>query len=156
MLESSVEFLKCVRCRSKLELDILQFDKEIEEGILECKKCNLMFPIIEKIPFLWNDFSKYLSTRKILSGNLYRSANTEIMKRFLKSTLAKTKLLNSDRSTLEKRWSIIYQNNINSKFYSLVKNSLNSIPKSKLVLEYGCSIGIMTSYLADYHDMVFG
>ena len=50
----------------------------------------------------------------------------------------------------------IYQNSKNSKFYSLVKKNLNSIAKSKLVLEHGCSIGIMTSSLADCHNMVFG
>jgi 2-polyprenyl-3-methyl-5-hydroxy-6-metoxy-1,4-benzoquinol methylase len=38
----------------------------------------------------------------------------------------------------------------------VIKKNLNFIAKSKLVLEYGCSIGIITSYLANSHDMVFG
>ena len=62
MLESSLEFLKCVNCGSKLELDLFKQDKEIIEGILECPKCNGQYPIIEKIPILWNDFSLYLSS----------------------------------------------------------------------------------------------
>jgi len=156
MLESSIEFLRCIRCESKLELDVFKFDKEIEEGILECKKCKLTFPIIEKIPILWNDFSKYLSSRKVLGGHLYRLTNTSKMKNFLKSSLSKTIRTNDDRTALEERWSKIYQNSKNSKFYSLVKKNLNSIAKSKLVLEHGCSIGIMTSSLADCHNMVFG
>jgi len=61
MLESSLQFLRCVRCNSELELNAFKIAQEIEEGILECKKCNLEFPVIEKIPILWDDFSKYLS-----------------------------------------------------------------------------------------------
>jgi uncharacterized protein YbaR (Trm112 family) len=156
MLESTVSFLRCVRCGSKLELDVFKLDKEIEEGILECNKCTLVFPIIEKIPFLWDDFSKYLSFRKVLGGKLYRLTNTEKMKSFLKSSLSKTIRTNDDRTALEERWSKIYQNNKSSKFYSLIKKNIDSIEKSKLVLEYGCSIGIMTSFLADCHDVVFG
>lgn len=156
MLESSIEFLRCIRCEAKLELDVFKLDKEIEEGILECKKCKLKFPIIEKIPILWDDFSKYLFSHKVLSGKLYRLSTTEKMKKFLKSSLSKTVRVNDDRTALEERWSKIYQNNRNSKFYSVIKKNLDSIPKSKLVLEHGCSIGIMTSYLAERHDLVFG
>jgi uncharacterized protein YbaR (Trm112 family) len=53
MLESSVEFLICIRCDSKLELEIFRCNKEIEEGFLECSNCKLLFPIIDKIPILW-------------------------------------------------------------------------------------------------------
>ena len=156
MLESSVKFLRCVRCGSKLELDVFKLDQEIEEGILECKNCNLIFPIIEKIPILWDDFSKYLSSRKVLGGKLYRLTNTGKMKKFMKFSLSQTKQITDDRTALEERWSKIYQNNKSSKFYSIIKQNLNFITKSKLVLEYGCSIGIITSSLADCHDMVFG
>jgi len=156
MLESSLEFLRCVRCGSKLELDTFKLDKEIEEGILECKKCDLVFPIIEKIPILWDDFSKYISPRKVLGETLYQLVSTEKLRTFLKSSLSKINQISDDRTALEERWSIIYQNSKSSKFYSMIKNNLNSMAKSHLVLEYGCSIGIMTSSLADYHNMVFG
>ena len=156
MLESSLEFLRCVRCGSKLELDTFKLDKEIEEGILECKKCNLVFPIIEKIPIMWDDFSKYISPRKVLGETLYKLVSTEKLRIFLKSSLSKINQINDDRTALEERWSIIYQNSKSSRFYSMIKNNLNSMAKSHLVLEYGCSIGIMTSSLADCHNMVFG
>ena len=155
MLESTPEFLRCVKCHSKLELDAFKIKNEIVEGILECKKCKLVFPIIEKIPIIWDDFSNYLSNRKILGGKLYQSATTEKMKSFLKSSLSKIVFID-DRTSLEERWSKIYQNSRHSKFYSLIKNNLESLPKSNLVLEHGCSIGIMTSFLADSSKMVFG
>jgi uncharacterized protein YbaR (Trm112 family) len=156
MLESSLEFFRCVRCGSKLELDVFKLDKEIEEGILECKKCNLIFPIIQKIPVLWDDFSEYLSYHKVLSGIIYKSITSEKLKTFVKSSLSKINKFNNDQTALEKRWSLIYQNSKGSKFYSYVKNNLNFITHSNFVLEYGCSIGIMTSWLADSHQMVFG
>ncbi len=155
MHESSLEFLRCVRCGSKLELKAFKLDREIEEGILECKKCNLKFPIIEKIPVLWDDFSAYLSSRKKLGAKLYQLIENQHLKKFLKSSLFKNSF-NEDRTELEERWSKIYENSRNSKFYSLVKSSIDNLPKSDLVLEYGCSIGIMTSHLADSNKMVFG
>jgi len=155
MLESSLEFLRCVRCSAKLELTVFKLDKEIEEGILQCKKCNLKFPIIEKIPILWNDLPAYVSSRKKLGGKLYQLIQNQKLKEFLKSSLSKTHST-EDRTALEERWSTIYQNSKNSKFYSFVKNSINDLPQSNLVLEHGCSIGIMTSYLADSNKMVFG
>ena len=156
MLESSLEFLKCVNCGSKLELDSFKQDKEVIEGILECPKCNGQYPIIEKIPILWNDFPLYLSSRKKLGGKLYQLIENSKLKKFCKSSLSNTIQTNEDRTSLEERWSQIYQNSKSSKFYSEIQKNLNSLQKSNLVLEYGCSIGIMTSFLAKSNKMVFG
>ena len=77
------------------------------------------------------------------------------MKSILKSALAK-KISSDDRTALEERWSKIYQNSQRSKFYSQIKINLDSLPKSNLVLDHGCSIGTVTSFLADSHKMVLG
>ncbi|KAF6245598.1 methyltransferase domain-containing protein [Nitrosopumilus sp. b2] len=153
MLQSSLEFLRCVRCGAKLELDVFLSEKEIVEGMLECKKCKLKFPIIHKIPILWDDFANYLSSRRILGGKLYNLVCSPKLKSFVKSSLSKKE---NDRSNLEEKWSKIYQNSKNSKFYFEVKKNLDALPSSKLVLEHGCSIGITTNHLADSHEMVFG
>ncbi|MEK6865388.1 MAG: class I SAM-dependent methyltransferase, partial [Thermoproteota archaeon] len=144
------------RCGSKLELDVFKKETEIDEGILECKKCALCFPIIKKIPIIWDDFSKYISERMMLGGKLFNFASHDKMKKFLKHSLSISKRNTDDRTTLEERWSNIYQNSQKSKFYSIIKNELDAMPKSKLVLEYGCSIGIMTSFLANSNQNVFG
>ena len=156
MLESSLEFLRCVRCCSKLELTTFKYDREISEGILECKKCNLKFPIIEKIPILWDNFSNYLSSRKKLGGQIYGLIENSTLKQFCKASLSNIDKIDDDRTNLEERWSKIYQNSLSSKFYSQIKKNLDFVKKSNLVLEYGCSIGIMTSFLAESHKMVFG
>lgn len=156
MHEFSLNFLRCIRCGSKLELDVFKKETEIEEGILECKKCTLCFPIIKKIPIIWDDFSKYISERMMLGGKLFHSVSHDKMKKFLKHSLSISKRNTDDRTTLEERWSNIYQNSQKSKFYSIIKNELDAIPKSKLVLEYGCSIGILSNFLADSNQTVFG
>ena len=153
MLPSSLEFLRCVKCGAKLELDTFESGKEIIEGLLECKKCKLEFPIIQKIPILWDDFSNYLSSRRILGGKLYKLTNSPKLKSFVKKSL---KSKDNDRSKLEEKWARIYQNSKTSKFYSEIKKNLDSLPSSKLVLEHGCSIGIVTSHLANSNELVFG
>lgn len=155
MHEFSLDFLRCIKCDSKLDMDVFSKEKEIVEGILECKKCHLKFPIIDSIPILWDDFSKYLSTRIILGGKLFRLSRHEKMKNFVKNTLSSIPR-DDDSSSIEERWSRIYQNSKNSKFYSIVKNEIKKIPKSEFAIEYGCSIGIMSKFLVNYSKIVFG
>jgi len=153
--EFSLDYLRCIRCGSKLELDVFKKQNEIEEGILECKNCHSLYPIVEEIPILWDDFTNYIANRRMLGGKLVRSSSKE-MKKFLKNSLTR-KLKNvEDRTKLEERWSTIYQNSQRSRFYSIIRNKLQKLPNFGLVLEYGCSIGIMSSFLADSNQTVFG
>jgi 2-polyprenyl-3-methyl-5-hydroxy-6-metoxy-1,4-benzoquinol methylase/uncharacterized protein YbaR (Trm112 family) len=153
--EFSLDYLRCVKCGSKLELDVFKKQKEIEEGILECKKCKSLYPIIEKIPILWDNFTNYISMRRMLGGKLVHSVSNP-MKKFLKNSLTQNIKNIEDRTNIEDRWTDIYQNSLRSKFYSTIKNELRKLPNSKLVLEYGCSIGIMSSFLANSSQIVFG
>jgi 2-polyprenyl-3-methyl-5-hydroxy-6-metoxy-1,4-benzoquinol methylase/uncharacterized protein YbaR (Trm112 family) len=153
--EFSLDYLRCVKCGSKLELDVFKKQKEIEEGILECKKCKSLFPIIEKIPILWDDFTNYISKRRMLGCKLVQSVSNP-MKKFLKNSLTQNIKNIEDRTNIEDRWTDIYQNSLRSKFYSTIKNELRKLPNSKLVLEYGCSIGIISSFLANSSQIVFG
>ena len=155
MQEFSLDYLRCIKCGSVLELDVFKKKTEIEEGILECKKCKSLYPIIEKIPILWDDFESYISNRRMLGGKLVNSVSSK-MKKFLKNSLTRNFKNIEDRTNLEKRWTIIYQNSMRSRFYSIIKNELGKLPNSRLALEYGCSIGIISSFLADSSQTVFG
>ena len=155
MKEFSLDYLRCVKCGSKLELDVFKKQREIEEGILECKKCKSLYPIIEKIPILWDDFTNYISMRRKLGSKLVHSVSNP-MKKFLKNSLTQNIKNVEDRTNIEDRWTNIYQNSSRSKFYSTIKNELRTLPNSKLVLEYGCSIGLMSSFLANSSQTVFG
>jgi len=153
--EFSLGYLRCINCGSVLELEVFKKQVEIEEGILECKKCKSLYPIIEKIPILWDDFTNYLSNRRMLGGKLANSVSSK-MRKFLKNSLSKNIKNIEDRTKLEERWTVIYQNSMRSRFYSRVKNELGKLPNSKLVLEYGCSIGIISSFLANSSQTIFG
>jgi SAM-dependent methyltransferase len=153
--EFSLDYLRCINCGSVLELEVFKKHVEIEEGILECKKCKSLYPIIEKIPILWDDFANYISNRRMLGGKLANSVSSK-MRKFLKNSLSKNIKNIEDRTKLEERWTVIYQNSMRSRFYSRVKNELGKLPNSKLVLEYGCSIGIISSFLAKSSQTVFG
>ncbi|HXV66201.1 MAG TPA: methyltransferase domain-containing protein [Nitrosopumilaceae archaeon] len=155
MQEWSLEYLSCIKCQKKLELDKLVEDKEITEGFLICNNCNISYPIICKIPILYDDFVAYLVRRTSLGGEMLLKVSPK-MKRFVKNSLSKIKTRVDDRTKTESNWTRIYQNSKDSRFYSLVKKTLDSVPKSKLVLEHGCSIGLVTEHLAKNHDTVFG
>jgi 2-polyprenyl-3-methyl-5-hydroxy-6-metoxy-1,4-benzoquinol methylase len=137
-------------------VEILREGVQIEEGFLFCPKCKMHFPIINTIPILWNDFANYLSNRPRLGGEFLTSAKTSKMRSFVKQTLSKIRKNPSDQSIVEKRWFEIYKQNKNSKFYSKIKEHLRTIANSGVVLEHGCSIGIVTQHLAKTHRVAFG
>jgi uncharacterized protein YbaR (Trm112 family) len=87
MNESTLKFIKCPKRNGIVDLEIYENKKEIIEGILKCDKCELVFPIIDKIPIMLKDFKKYISEHRILSGKIYRLASSKEVKKFLKSTL---------------------------------------------------------------------
>ena len=155
MKNSSISYLRCVRCAQKLQLEILNEDKEIDEGFLFCKKCKLTFPIIQKIPILWDNFEDYIKNRTKLGGELIISTKTKTMKSFLKNSLSKSKKPNEDKSKLEKRWTKIYQNSTKSKFYQVIQYSIKKLKTKKLVLEHGCSIGIISNRIENNNELVF-
>ncbi len=152
MLETTVNFLSCLQCNSKLDVDVSSKDDEIVEGFLVCKNCTQKFPVIDKIPIIWNDFTKFLFKRRQLAEELYLLSKSEAMKQFVKSSMKST---SSERSQIEKHWTGIYQNSTNSKFYQTLKKFLSTID-SKISLEYGCSIGTVSSFLGRQSQNVFG
>ena len=155
MKEFSLEFIRCVNCCSKLEVDVFSKSSEINEGILECKNCKSIFPIIQKIPIMWDNFPNYLLNRRMLGGKLFNCVSDK-MKDFIKKSLDPTSKKGDDRTDLEERWAKIYQKNQRSRFYYKIKRELAKLPDSKLSLEYGCSIGTITKFLSNSSDIVFG
>lgn len=156
MHESSLRYLRCVNCKSELELQVFEKSDEIEEGIILCKNCGAKYPIIYKISILWNDLAAYLSNRAQLGGHLMFRAKNSKLKTMVKDSLTKINKNLEDITNIEKRWVVTYQNSLKSKFYFQIKNALQKIPRSRLVLEHGCSIGYITKTLAQKHETVFG
>lgn len=156
LLESSLQYLRCVLCQKRLALEILDKNSEVEEGFLVCSGCKVRYPIISKIPILWGDLSVYLSNRAELGGELLLKATSQKMKSFVKYALSKIKKGVDDIGWVEKKWVSIYLGSKNSRFYHTIKKSLATLQKTNLVLEHGCSVGLISEFLAKRHKQVFG
>ncbi len=155
MLESSLDILQCMICKERLKVEVLIKDLEIVEGILECNCCGLKFPIIDRVPILWNDITTYLAERRSLVGKLYQISKSKVMRDYLKNAITGIQY-KEDRGVIEDRWTRIYQNSVKSKFYHVIRSKLSLIPRSNIVLEHGCSIGTIAAHLAKSHDTVLG
>lgn len=101
------------------------------------------------------DLAQHLSNRPRLGGDLFSAANTVKMKSFVKKSLSMMGKATEDISVIEKRWAGIYDRNRGSSFYSAIKKSLGSVPGG-VVLEHGCSVGIVARHLAKDRSTVFG
>ncbi len=150
------QFLFCIKCKGKLNLEILNESTEVNEGFLYCKKCKMKFPIISKIPLILENLSQFLENRPSLGGFLLKSSVTPSMKQFIKQILSKIKKNDNDFFLTEKRWTNIYLRNQNSLFYKTIKCHLAKISKKSFVIEYGSSIGIISNTLGKKHEHVFG
>lgn len=144
-----------MRCQLPLDLEVLEENEEVIEGFLICNHCKNLFPIILGVPVLWDDFSNYLSSRAELGGRLFLSAVNPKLKAFVKKSL-KVNSFQKDRTRIEDRWVRIYEQSMKAKFYSVIRKNLIKFPRKDLALEHGCSIGIMSEFLANRYRRVFG
>jgi len=156
MHQSSLEYLRCVNCDADLDLEDFDKSDEIVEGFLVCPNCESRYPIVSRVAILWSDLSSYLSSRAQLGGALMLQAKTSQLKSFIKIALKNSSRNKVDVTQIEKRWVETYKRSIRSRFYNNVKKLIQKLPKSKTVLEHGCSIGYITRHLAKKHDTVFG
>ena len=155
MDQKKFQFIFCVKCKGKLDLQILDETSEINEGFLYCKKCHLTFPIISKIPIMLENLSQFLKNRSSLGGLLTKLSLTKSMKIFIKHSMSKLQKPHDDFFYTEKRWTNIYLSNRKSSFYKIIKSHLSKIPPKTFVIEYGASIGIISNTLGLKHIHVF-
>ena len=105
---------------------------------------------------MWDGFSNYLSGRQSLGGKLLLSSKTAKMKSFVKKAISTSKKSGEDKSKTEKRWTDIYQNSKGSKFYSKIRNEIKKIKTDGIILEHGCSIGLISNKIAKKNSILFG
>ena len=156
MLESSLEYLQCVRCGNGLELEIFEYKNEIIEGVLTCKICNNAYPIISSIPILLDDLSSYFSIRTKLGGYLMLHAKNKKVKSIIKKSLKEIRQVKDDTTDLEINWAKIYKNSKDSKLDDQIKSLVKKLSRCDFALEHGCSIGKTTEILAKHTGMIFG
>lgn len=156
MHESSLQYLRCVKCGHKLDLEIFEKENEVVEGILFCVHCTAKYPIISSIPFLLEDISSYFSIRSKLGGYLLLQAKNPKIKSLIRTSLQEITHIGEDTTDLEKNWVAIYKKSKHIEFETKIKNIMMKLPKCVSVIEHGCSIGTISEILAKYHDRVFG
>ncbi|MBI3842323.1 MAG: methyltransferase domain-containing protein [Thaumarchaeota archaeon] len=156
MHQSSLEYLRCVNCISKLELEPYKESNEVDEGFLFCTNCRMRYPIISKIPIMWPNFSSYLSNRARLGGYLMLQSKNPGLKSFVKKSLKEINKNTTDVTKVEERWVQTYKNSLKSKFYSHMRERIRKLPRCDAVLEHGCSIGYIAKELAKRNDLAFG
>ena len=137
-------------------MEILIETSEICEGFLICSRCREKYPIIDNVPIIMSSFVNYIQIRPSLGGKLLSLSKSKSMKKFIKLALSKIRKSNNDLSTIEERWTEIYQKNSNSKYYSQIIQKSSKLPNSKFVLEHGSSIGTISKSFANKHENVFG
>ena len=63
MHEFSLKYIRCINCKSELELQVFEKSDEINEEIILGKHCGAKYPIISKVPIFWSDLSSYFFNR---------------------------------------------------------------------------------------------
>ncbi|MDE1877750.1 MAG: class I SAM-dependent methyltransferase [Thaumarchaeota archaeon] len=156
MYESSLQYIRCVKCGWSLEMEVFEKKTEIVEGLLSCTSCTGIYPIILSIPILVEDLSSFFSIRTKLGGYLLLNVKNSKVKSLIKKSLQNIKKVGDDTTDLEKNWTKIYKKSRYSIFEKKIKNIVQKLPKCSLVLEHGCSIGTMSDIMAKHHGIVFG
>ncbi|HEX5457473.1 MAG TPA: class I SAM-dependent methyltransferase [Candidatus Nitrosotalea sp.] len=156
MHQSSLQYMRCVKCGHSLDLKIFEEKNEIIEGLLSCIHCEGIYPIISSIPFLVEDLSLFFSIRAKLGGYLLLHVKDNGIKSIIKKSLQEIKKVGDDITDLEKNWVTIYQKSKPSAFQTRVKHVINKLSKCNFIVEHGCSIGTMSEILAKRHGTVFG
>lgn len=156
MYESSLQYIRCVKCGQPLELEAFEKKSEIIEGLLSCVNCNGLYPIILSIPILVEDLSSFFSIRTKLGGYLLLNVKNQKIKSLVKKSLREIKKVGEDTTDLEKNWVGIYKKSKHTTFDVKIKRMIRKLPKCNFVVEHGCSIGAMSEIMARYNGIVFG
>lgn len=94
MLKTTVAKTRCPACSKKLVLQSTQQGPEISSGFLECKPCELRFPILAGVAVLVEDVQSYLLEHVKGISNLV--ADADIPKEFLKPYLKAKKEIQTE------------------------------------------------------------
>ncbi len=156
MHESSLQYIRCVKCGQSLELETFEKKTEIVEGLLSCTSCSGMYPIILSIPILVEDLSSFFSIRTKLGGYILLNVKSSKIKSLIKKSLQGIKKIGDDTTDLEKNWVGIYKKSKHSVFEKKITKIVHGLSKCDFVIEHGCSIGTMSDIMAKRHGMIFG
>jgi SAM-dependent methyltransferase len=153
MKKRLLEILICPDCRGNLKLRPFIEDKEVEEGILSCCKCEKRYPIIQSIP-------RMLPPRMI-NKQLLRYFTEKYGKDILSHDTTfqkKSDILAKTSKSFGFQWNVFSEmhKEYEKNFLDYIEPLKPSFFKNKLVLDAGCGFGRHTYYAAKYGSEVVG
>ncbi|MDE1811328.1 MAG: methyltransferase domain-containing protein [Thaumarchaeota archaeon] len=156
MHESSLQYIRCVKCGHSLEMEIFEKKTEVVEGLLYCTSCGGKYPIILSIPIMVEDLSSFFSIRTKLGGYILLHVHSQKIKSLVRKSLQNIKKIGDDTTDLEKNWVSIYKKSRHSVFEKKMTKIVQGLAKCDFVMEHGCSIGTMAGIIAKRHGTIFG
>jgi len=176
MKNSVAEELICVTngCNSNLDIECIKSEHDdCIEGFLHCNNCKAVYPIIDGVAVIVNDFACYASERPMVFGSWLIESKSTSMKEFLKETARRIKTTSENRYEIGGAWFLPYlamhsSQKVDKHFARVAKQDFGNFYKnvSKLILrkfaskhlclDLGCAIGTTTKELAKKVDFVFG
>lgn len=177
MRNSVVKQLVCVTngCSSKLNLESIRSNHDdCIEGFLHCNKCKAVYPILDGVAVIVNNFAAYTSERPKILGSWLLQSKSRSMKEFLQENAKRIKETSENRYEAGGAWFLPYLNmhsrgsKVDKHFARIVKRDfgdfyrnvakliLRRFSSKRLCLDLGCAIGTITKELAKKHNFVFG
>ncbi|MCD6037741.1 MAG: putative methyltransferase type 11 [Nitrososphaeraceae archaeon] len=173
--------LICLNHRDKqirLSLEPLHMggENECSEGFLKCNKCEAIYPIIDGVAIVVNDFTKYAEGRRSMFGKWLVNSKTKEMKDYLKDfgrEISSSSSIKDNRYEEDGIWYIAYrwvQYDHSSddrllstlrwqlkpnELYNRVIHSVNT-KMDGVALDMGCSLGYSSLQLAKKFAFVIG
>jgi len=177
MKNSVAEELICITkgCGSNIEIECSRnsYDDCIE-GFLHCKDCRALYPVLDGVAIIVDDFAGYASERPKILGRWLVGSKSTAMKEFLKESARCIKTtsenryeeggvwflpylaMHSSRSKVDKHFAKITKQDFRSFYRNVTELIAHRFAGERVCLEMGCAVGTITKELAEKIDFVFG
>ena len=146
MLLLDLDVIRCPRCSSGMDCDVLAGADVVREGVLRCGPCGLRCPVVAGIPVLWDDLRSYLSSRHSVGSQMMRLAGNQALRDLIAESMPPG-AAHDERGSIERRWAAIYCSGSSSQMYRRVSSKTTAL-SPRTMLEHGCSVGTLSRMVA--------